>query len=177
MKKTKEPQYQIVFDEKYQSSKFGLMSGCTWLDDPKRLTFLLSRYKFVSKMFRGMDRVLEVGCSDGFGARLVRREVSYLMASDFDKTFIKNANTILDPAWKIDLKVHDMTKGPISGKLFDAAYSCDVLEHIPKNLEDQFILDHDYLFREFNIDGIEPDSMIFDIDNNSHKAIWYTKPK
>ncbi|MEI8252372.1 MAG: hypothetical protein WCG25_01145 [bacterium] len=46
-----------------------------------------------------------------------------------------------------------------------------------KNLEDQFVLDHDYLFREFNIDGIEPDAMIFDTDNNSHKAIWYNKPK
>ena len=40
-----------------------------------------------------------------------------------------------------------------------------------KNLENQFILDHDYLFREFNIDGIEPDAIIFDTDNNSHKAI------
>lgn len=46
-----------------------------------------------------------------------------------------------------------------------------------KNLEDQFVLDHDYLFREFNIDWVEPDAIIFDTDNNSHKAIWYTKPK
>ncbi len=52
-----------------------------------------------------------------------------------------------------------------------------ISEQEVKNLEDQFVLDHDYLFREFNIDGIEPDAMIFDTDNNSHKAIWYTKPK
>ncbi|MCF7834929.1 DUF87 domain-containing protein [Candidatus Gracilibacteria bacterium] len=46
-----------------------------------------------------------------------------------------------------------------------------------KNLENQFVVDHDYLFREFNIDGDEPDAIIFDTDNNSHKALRYTKPK
>lgn len=50
-------------------------------------------------------------------------------------------------------------------------------EQETKNLEDQFVQDYDYLFREFNINGIEPDAIIFDKDNNSHKAIWYTKPK
>ncbi len=139
MKKTKERHYQVVFEQKYQSSKFGLMSGHTWYEDPKRLTFILARYKFISKMLAGSKRVLEIGCSDGFGARVVRREVGYLMASDFDSNFIKNAKKILDPNWTIDFKLHDMIKGSIHGKPFNAAYSCDVLEHIPKKFEDRFI--------------------------------------
>jgi hypothetical protein len=37
-----------------------------WHDDPRRLTFLLSRYKFVSKMFAGKANVAELGCGDAF---------------------------------------------------------------------------------------------------------------
>ena len=43
----------------------GMCASQTWRDDPKRLTFVLARYKFVAKMFSGFDRVLEVGCGCG----------------------------------------------------------------------------------------------------------------
>ena len=33
--------------------QFGLMSNYAWYDDPKRLAFHFSRYKFVSKMLAG----------------------------------------------------------------------------------------------------------------------------
>ena len=46
-----------------------------WHTDPKPLTFLLARYKFVAKMFSGLARVLEVGCADAFATRIVRQEV------------------------------------------------------------------------------------------------------
>ncbi len=39
----------------------GLTSGSTYIKDPRRLVFLLSRYKFVSKMIQDKNKVLEVG--------------------------------------------------------------------------------------------------------------------
>src|SRR4051812_17219168 len=99
---TKEPQYKICVDlrNKQGLAQFGLMSNQVWHDDPRRLTFLLSRYKFVSKMFSGMKRVLEVGCADAFGTRLVRQEVPHVTAVDFDPVFIKDAQERTDPQWK-----------------------------------------------------------------------------
>ena len=40
----------------------GLMTSWAWYDDPKRLTFMVSRYKFVSKMLTNLKLVAEVGC-------------------------------------------------------------------------------------------------------------------
>lgn len=81
--KTKEKQYQFLLSQK-QEEKLGLMSRQVWRDDPRRLVFLLSRYKFIAKILSGMESVLEVGCADGFGSRIVRQEVGSLLAIDFD---------------------------------------------------------------------------------------------
>ena len=96
---------------------------------PKRLTFLLSRYKFVSRMLEGQQRVLEVGCADGFGARIVRQTVGSLTALDFDPIFIADAQKTSDPQWPVTFVKHDMVAGPLPQR-YTAAYALDVLEHI-----------------------------------------------
>ena len=72
--------------------KLGLMTSWAWYDDPKRLAFTLARYKFVSKMIEGSESALEVGCGDGFGARVVRQSVGALTAVDFDPEFIADSD-------------------------------------------------------------------------------------
>ncbi|MFZ4599165.1 MAG: class I SAM-dependent methyltransferase [Terrimicrobiaceae bacterium] len=132
---TREKQYQFMLDQdQYGLSRFGLMSGQVWRDDPRRLTFLLSRYKFVAKMLNGKQSALEVGCADAFGTRLVRQEVPQVTATDFDPLFIENAKAVADPKWPLDFAVHDMMEGPYPGA-FDAAYALDVIEHIQPNDE------------------------------------------
>ena len=76
-KREGEAQYAEVIAEMRRRGpeKLGLMSGWGWYDDPKRLAFTLARYKFVSKMLAGLDDVLEVGCGDGFGSRIVAQSV------------------------------------------------------------------------------------------------------
>ena len=113
---TKEAQYQFLLElEKQGLEQLGLMSSQVWRDDPRRLLFVLARYKFVSKMFSGMQKVLEVGCADAFGTRVVRQEVPEVVATDFD-----------------------MMAGPLKEN-FDGAYAVDVIEHIPAEQEHQFI--------------------------------------
>ena len=56
-------------------ASLGLMTNQVWYDDPRRLTFLLARYKFVAKMLSGCHNAGEVGCGDAFGTRIVLQEV------------------------------------------------------------------------------------------------------
>lgn len=137
---TKEPQYGIVFDvvEKHGRTQLGLMVNESWNQDPKRTLFTLARYKFVAKMLSGRQRVLEIGCADAFGTRLVQQEVGHVTAVDFDPVFIADAQARIDPAWPMECRVHDMLTGPVTDT-FDAIYSLDVLEHIAPEYERTFM--------------------------------------
>jgi SAM-dependent methyltransferase len=120
----------------------GLMTNQTWHDDPRRLAFMLARYKFVAKMLSGRRRVLEVGCGDAFGARIVLQEVEELVAIDEEPVFLRDAQERMEEKWRFELREHDMLSGPVDGGErgpFDAAYSLDVLEHIPVEQEDRFV--------------------------------------
>ena len=61
--KTKDPVNQslISLENERGLESIGLMNSAVWHEDPKRLVFTLSRYKFVSKMLAGKNNVTEVG--------------------------------------------------------------------------------------------------------------------
>lgn len=138
--RTKEPQYELVFEveRKHGRTQLGLMINESWNQDPKRTLFTLSRYKFVAKLLSGRQRVLEVGCADAFGTRLVQQEVGHVTATDFDPVFIQDAIARMNPNWPLECKVHNMLEGPVPGE-FDAAYCLDVLEHIAPSDEEVFL--------------------------------------
>ncbi len=145
---TKEPQYQrcVELRDRDGLTPLGLMSNQTWHDDPKRLIYVLSRYKFVAKMLAGKQRVLEVGCADAFGTRVVQQHVDHVTAIDFDALFVEDVKKRMHPDWAIDVRVHDMLGGPVmdaandgTQKQFDAAYSLDVIEHIKPENEVAFV--------------------------------------
>jgi 2-polyprenyl-3-methyl-5-hydroxy-6-metoxy-1,4-benzoquinol methylase len=150
--RTRESQYQfqIAHDAEHGRAKLGLMTSAAWHQDPRRLLFLLSRYKFVAKMLTGKSKVLEIGCGDAFGTPMVLQNVDSISAVDFDPVFVKDANERMDAAWKFDCRVHDMLDGPVSGS-FDAAYSLDVMEHIQPIDEDRFIAN---IARSLTSDGV-----------------------
>jgi len=138
--KTREAQYQfqIARDEKHGRARLGLMTSAAWHQDPRRLLFMLSRYKFVAKMLSGKKNVLEIGCGDAFGTRMVLQTVDAITAVDFDPIFVADANERMDADWHFDCRVHDILEGPVSG-MFDAAYSLDVMEHILPAEEDKYV--------------------------------------
>jgi 2-polyprenyl-3-methyl-5-hydroxy-6-metoxy-1,4-benzoquinol methylase len=137
---TKEPQYSLLFDvkEKHGIARLGLMVNESWNQDPKRTLFTLARYKFVARMLNGRKHVLEVGCADAFGTRIVQQAVGKVTATDFDPLFINDVKERMNPYWPIEAFVHDLLKGPVPGQ-FDAVYALDVLEHIQEKDEDKFI--------------------------------------
>jgi len=137
---TKEPQYSLLLDvkEKHGIARLGLMVNESWNQDPKRTLFTLARYKFVARMLAGDRHVLEVGCADAFGTRIVQQAVKKVTAVDFDPLFVADARERMNPHWPMEVGVHDMLEGPVPGT-FDAAYALDVLEHIRPEDEHRFI--------------------------------------
>ena len=141
MSATKEPQYHSMVEQANACGleTLGLMTSYAWNDDPKRLTFTLSRYKFVSKLLSGRANVLEIGCADAFGTRIVRQEVQHLTATDFDPVFIEDVKKRMNPRWSFDAFVHDMLSGPVPPRNYDGIYALDVLEHIDPGDEPAFM--------------------------------------
>ena len=133
---TREKQYNELFE--VNRVTMGLMSGHSYLNDPKRLTFTFARYKFVSKMLSGFNKVVEVGCADAFATPLISEQVNELVACDFDKMFIDDAKKIHPYNKKIKFVVHNMLHHPFE-TTFDGGFSLDVLEHINKSDEDIFM--------------------------------------
>ncbi len=137
---TRDPVNQVVLKVRDEAglARLGLMTNQVWHDDPRRLVFSLARYKFVAKMLSGRTRVLEVGCGDGFASRIVQQEVKDLTVSDYDPVFVADAKARANTRWPAQAVVVDILSGPPPGR-YDAAYSLDVLEHIPAEREDVFI--------------------------------------
>jgi len=135
-----EKQYNDILrlDQEIERFALGSMSNQVWHDDPKRLGFLLARYKFVARMLCGRARVLEIGCADAFGSRLVSKEVGQLVCSDFDTKFLEEIRAREEP-WSFETFLWDPCEAPIEPNGFDAAYALDVLEHIDPSMEEAFL--------------------------------------
>lgn len=112
----------------------GLMSGYRWRFEPRGVLFMLARYKFVSKMLEGYGSVLEVGCGDGFGARLVRPVVQRLTCIDIDAAMIESARAN-QAKFGIEFDcTNELRK-------CDAIYSLDVIEHMTYQGGDDMLAD------------------------------------
>jgi len=137
---TREPQYQRCLELQAEQglTSLGLMTSQVWEDDPRRLTFLLARYKFVSKMLSGRKNVAELGCGDGFGSRIVMQEVEHVTAYDFDAVFIEDIKARHSPRWPVEAHFHDILLDKLPN-LYDAIYSLDVIEHIRAADEDIYL--------------------------------------
>lgn len=140
--RARDPVNQELFDlaGREGTARLGVMNNHVWQNDPKRLAFTLARYKFVAKMLSERADVVEYGCGDAFGSRLVRQEVERLTVTDFDPEFIADIKARMAPPWTFEAMVHDIVEKPLVGS-FDAAYALDMLEHIPATEEDR-VLDH-----------------------------------
>lgn len=137
----REPQYDVFAEHDRHS--LGLMSSHTYDIDAKRLGFTLARYKFVAKVLAGCEWVLEIGCGDAFGTRIVAQAVGSVLATDFDPAFIAEACGRRPPI-NVLFAEHDMVLKPRYvpdrlARLFDAAYCLDVLEHIRPEHEGAFL--------------------------------------
>lgn len=111
------------FKDDVTHQEMGLMTSYRWINEPRGVLFMLARYKFVAKMLEGYGHVQEVGCGDGFGARIVRPAVGRLTCIDIDPMMIDSAR---EHQGKFDIIFRHTDEVLPS----DAIYSLDVMEHI-----------------------------------------------
>ena len=140
--KTKEPQNQSQIEDyrRLGPAKMGPWTSHIWREDPRHMCFLMSRYKFVSKMLAGKESVLEVGCGDAVGTPIVLQTVGKVHGIDFEPLVLDDAikRYSADTTSSATFAVHDMTITPVPGR-FDAIFSLDVIEHIPEAMEKVFL--------------------------------------
>lgn len=140
MGSTSSPENQRVVDlaNSIGIERLGIMSSQVWYDDPQGLLFTLSRYKFVSRMLRGKQEVLEIGCGDGFFSRIVQQQVNNLTVSDHDPLFIDDLDKRNPAKWSL----RSFTFNPLVDShesQYDGIYLLDVFEHINSNQSDIFV--------------------------------------
>ncbi|MCZ6676205.1 MAG: methyltransferase domain-containing protein [Candidatus Poribacteria bacterium] len=104
-------------------------------NDPKRLAFVLSRYKFAAKMACRNKRVLELGCSEGIGTPILSEFATNYTGVDMDGAAIEIARA----NWGSEKC--QFLEGDFLGRRygrFDSVVSLDVIEHIYPEYEDAF---------------------------------------
>lgn len=140
--KTKEAQNQSQVDDYRDRGPvmLGPWTSHIWRHDPRHLGFLLARYKFVAKMLEGKNRVLEVGCGDAVGTPVVLQTVSSVHGIDFEPLVLNDAidRYSREGLNRATFAVHDILSQRVGGQ-FDAAFSLDVVEHIPEDREIDYL--------------------------------------
>jgi methyltransferase family protein len=126
---TKEHQYAACFEA--EPVVMGPMTSEGFRRDPRRLGFTLARYKFVAKMLSGIKGpVIEIGCGDAFGSRVVAQEVKDLYLYDFDEAWTAEAIRCGADEFARGTKVLDLREHPEREFKSSAIYCLDVIEHV-----------------------------------------------
>ncbi len=135
----KHNEYFNTISEEEAYVKMPTYLGKAWNIEPKHVIFQLARYKFVAKMLSG--RLLEVGCGDGYGMPIVLENADFIQGIDIADSALKNGRTFFQNNTNIDLRHVNIIESVDSDFIgsFDGAYSLDVIEHIPQDLEDCFV--------------------------------------
>jgi len=123
-----------------------------YLLDPKRIAFMLSRYKFAAKMLRDCQSIIDIGCGDGFGTLtfLEDTKAERVLGVDFDPQLIEYAKLVLWPAVRkarndsvtLGFREYDMLRGDPNDhdvRQFSGLCCTDVIEHIEPSRADAFI--------------------------------------
>lgn len=101
-------------------------------NDPKRLGFVLSRYKFSAKMGTRNRTVLELGCSEGIGTPILSEFATSYTGIDMDAPAIETARQNWGSE-KCSFISGDFLGQEIGS--FETVVSLDVVEHIEQEYE------------------------------------------
>lgn len=114
---------------------FGRHWSYNLTDDPKRIAFVLARYRFAARMACANRRVLELGCSEGIGAPILIENAREYTGVDMDGSAVASAR--MNFPEKQYRFIEDDFLQKKYGR-FGAVISMDVIEHIQPQFEPQF---------------------------------------
>jgi 2-polyprenyl-3-methyl-5-hydroxy-6-metoxy-1,4-benzoquinol methylase len=96
--------------------------------DLLRFLIRLARYKFVARMIKKKDRVLEVGCGSGMGSIFLSQHCAHVSGLDVKSTEIDEAKSI-NRRGNVEFKAADLFKLD-PAKKYDVVVALDVIEHM-----------------------------------------------
>jgi len=120
------------------SVTLGKFTSYDYMTDPKHFVFVGARYKFCAQMLAGMNRVLEVGCGDGFGSAIVADTVENLLCVDINEPLLEENRKRNDFLENVSYECFDFRIEARQDR-FDGIFLVDVLEHIYPSEEEPFL--------------------------------------
>lgn len=112
------------------SFQMGPLWNQRFRQDPKQIAFVLSQYKFASKMIGSRDLILELACGEGIGATLLGEFTKQYLGVDKNPEAISSAQQNLQPP-KFSFKV-DNVLGKRYG-LFNAVVSLNAFSYLEED--------------------------------------------
>lgn len=116
----------------------GRATAQAYVNDPRMLSFIASRYKFASKMLAEADVAIEIGCGDAFGAPIVAQSVKRLICTDIDEETLAQNRTRCSVFKNIEFHYHDFRASAYPERA-RSIYLVDVIEHIFPQEESRFM--------------------------------------
>lgn len=102
-----------------------------------RFFIRLARYKFVAKMLKRSDSVLEVGSGSGIGSMFLSQHCKHVTGIDVKTTEVEEAKGI-NIRENVDFIAQDLFELTLEKK-FDVVVSLDVIEHLSEQKAHQFL--------------------------------------
>jgi 2-polyprenyl-3-methyl-5-hydroxy-6-metoxy-1,4-benzoquinol methylase len=102
-----------------------------FVNDQTGLLIQLARYKFVTRMIKKTDRVLEIGCGHGLGCMFIGQFSKNVTGIDVKRSFIEEAIK-LNRRDNVEYAVEDFFEFSTKKK-FDVIVAIDVIEHLEIN--------------------------------------------
>ena len=106
-------------------------------DNLLRLLIRLARYKFVARLVRKRDRVLEVGSGSGIGSIFISQHCEHVTGIEVKSTEVQEAR-LVNQRSNVEFSTIDLFDLDPS-KMFDVVFSLDVIEHMPLEQGQEFL--------------------------------------
>ncbi len=96
------------------------------------IAFTIARYKFACKWMRDTDRVLEVGCGEGFGCNFFSKHVQSVVGIDIDEAIVKQCRDTYG-ADNLHYCTGDILNPHRVDCSFDVVVSFEMIEHVDQH--------------------------------------------
>lgn len=119
----------------------GSTASQQWLRDPGHLAMVLSRYRAAAALIGNATDIVELGCGEGVGSRILIQDRAAYCGLDNDAEALNVAAELYragDVQFR-EVDILDFDQIPVTAGSWDAVVSLDVLEHIPAEREADFM--------------------------------------
>ncbi|MHB8834634.1 MAG: class I SAM-dependent methyltransferase [Candidatus Methylomirabilia bacterium] len=106
-------------------------------NDLLRFLIRLARYKFVARLLKKEDRLLEIGSGSGLGSIFLSQHCAYVTGLEVKSTEVEEARA-LNRRENVEFRVGDLFEEPAE-PAYDVVVALDVIEHLLPEEAERFV--------------------------------------